>query len=598
MSLRVDRGEIARAVALLVEPRGVVELRAPGSHRGTLSGYFDDPGALVDAAASLNGGAPAVYVTLNPVNPALLARAQNRVEPYAKHTTNDGDVTARRWLLLDFDPIRPAGISATDAEHAVALGAARACRTWLCDELGFSQTQHVLADSGNGAHVLVRIDLPNTPESTSLVRRCLEAVALYPGTDTVQVDTSVGNAARISKLYGTVAAKGDSTPERPHRLARILDAPPLEVPAAPTALLERLAALRPVEPRREHARGEDFDVRDWLARHGIQVVREKPWNGGTVLELAECPIGGHDHHPNEAVVIILPGGMVLYTCRHQTCQGRQWSDLRTHFEPARRTQVRRIVDAPPWPTDADVPPTARGTTSAATAPVPPRISRPLSAILADPAALEPPAVVVPRLAWRGRTTLLAAREKAGKSTMATAAAATVTCRAAWLGDPTPGGVVLWVALEEHVADLAGRMGQWPADAARVYVLDSLAGLDDPMASLHREVRDVAPTLLVVDTLSALVDALGSRPDPGSSTAWTPIMAGLTRIARDTDAAVLLLHHARRSDGAYRDSSAIGAGVDVIAEMADGDDADVRLLRVRGGRGWVTTPSDSPAIGTS
>src|SRR4030095_6443670 len=155
VGMMVDRDEIARAVALLVEPRSVVEVRAPRSRRGTLSGYFDDTTALVNAVAALNGDAPAMYVTLNPVQPALLARARNRIAAYAIHTTSDGDVLARRWLLLDFDPIRPSGISSTDAEHTAAVDAAHACRTWLVDRLGFLPDSLVVADSGNGAHVLI-----------------------------------------------------------------------------------------------------------------------------------------------------------------------------------------------------------------------------------------------------------------------------------------------------------------------------------------------------------------------------------------------------------------------------------------------------------
>jgi P4 family phage/plasmid primase-like protien len=363
MSPRVDRGEIARAVALLVAPDTVVELRAPGSQRGTLSGYFDTPEALIDAAASLNDGAPGVYITLNPVHRALLARATNRIKPYAKHTTSDADVTCRRWMLLDFDPIRPAGISSTDAEHEAALAAARAYRTSLVEDLGCAPDSLVLADSGNGAHVLVRVDLSNSPESTALVRRCLEAVALFGGTETVRVDTDVYNAARISKMYGTLAAKGDAMPERPHRLACVLDAPTTVIPA-PTALLERLAALRPAEPPRRAGAGGDFDVREWLGRHGIAIVREKPWmNGATVIELTACPLGDHEHHRNEAVVILLASGMVLYTCRHQTCQGRQWADLRKHFEGPRTSRHARAsgrgADEPQSPRDDDAPSEAR-----------------------------------------------------------------------------------------------------------------------------------------------------------------------------------------------------------------------------------------------
>lgn len=211
------------------------------------------------------------------------------------------------------------------------------------------------------------------------------------------------------------------------------------------------------------------------------------------------------------------------------------------------------------------------------------LARSLAEILADPAALEPPAVVIPRLAWRGRITLLAGREKRGKSTVTTAGAAAASRAEKWLGDPTPRDTrVLWVALEEHVADLAARMVDWRADSNAIHVLDGLVACDDLIAAIHDEARALGATLVVIDTLAALVEATGARPDPGSSTAWAPTMAGLARLARETDAAVLILHHARKSDGAYRDSSAIGAAVDVIIEMAD-DPADpaVRVLRARG-----------------
>jgi hypothetical protein len=213
-------------------------------------------------------------------------------------------------------------------------------------------------------------------------------------------------------------------------------------------------------------------------------------------------------------------------------------------------------------------------------PAPPLV-RSLAAILADPRALEPPVAVVPRLAWRGRVTLLAAREKAGKSTMAGAAGAAVSRGASWLGEPTTAGPVLLIALEEHVSDAAARLSEWGAGPERTWIVDSLATAGDPLAAIRAAVVEIAPALLVVDTLAALVEHVAARPDPGSSTAWTPIMAALTRTARETDAAVLLLHHARKSDGAYRDSTAIGAGVDAIMTMSeDGQDADVRRLAVR------------------
>jgi hypothetical protein len=41
----------------------------------------------------------------------------------------------------------------------------------------------------------------------------------------VGVDGTTINAGQIWKLYGTMARKGDSTADRPHRMARILSVP-------------------------------------------------------------------------------------------------------------------------------------------------------------------------------------------------------------------------------------------------------------------------------------------------------------------------------------------------------------------------------------
>lgn len=91
---------------------------------------------------------------------------------------------------------------------------------WLEKDLGFPGL--VLADSGNGAHLLGRIDLPNDLESTSIIKKCLEALSVRFTDDSIAVDLTTFNAARIWKLYGTFACKGDSTPERPHRGAKFL----------------------------------------------------------------------------------------------------------------------------------------------------------------------------------------------------------------------------------------------------------------------------------------------------------------------------------------------------------------------------------------
>lgn len=203
-------------------------------------------------------------------------------------------------------------------------------------------------------------------------------------------------------------------------------------------------------------------------------------------------------------------------------------------------------------------------------------ARSLADILADPEAVKPPKVVVPKFAWAGRVTLLAAREKAGKSTTATAAAAAVSRGETFLDGTCKSGPVLWVGLEEHVSDIARRLKGFGADPETVWILTRV---EDPAEDIAREAERVGAVFVVVDTLAEQAGLYTDRPDPGNATAWTQVMHANTRLARDSGAAVLLIHHARKSDGKYRDSTAIGAGVDVLQEMHESGPG-VRKIKVR------------------
>jgi hypothetical protein len=219
-----DRDEILRACQALFAPGQVVELRALDAvtrewrRPHTVSGYFDDWEKLAAAATGIR--ARGIYVTLNPVNPALLTRAYIRVRDMkaSDPATGDSDIVARRWLPIDCDPVRPTGISATDAEHDLALARAQEIRAYLRDQ---GWPEPFLADSGNGAHLLYRVELP--ADDGGLVEQVLAALAFRFTDDLVTVDQKNFNPARIWKLYGTVAAEGDSTPGRPHRLSRLVE---------------------------------------------------------------------------------------------------------------------------------------------------------------------------------------------------------------------------------------------------------------------------------------------------------------------------------------------------------------------------------------
>lgn len=200
---------------------GMVEMRAVDVARHSTDTLHAETGLyasdeiglsrLARDARDVSPRAMGVYCTLNPVMTTV-----------GSGSASDAHVARRRWLLVDVDPGRPAGTSSTDAEKAAARGVADAILDWL---RGRGWPGPILADSGNGYHLLYRVDLPNDDASRDLIRRLLEALAGRFNTPGIEVDTTVFNASRICKLYGTLARKGESTDERPHRASRILDVP-------------------------------------------------------------------------------------------------------------------------------------------------------------------------------------------------------------------------------------------------------------------------------------------------------------------------------------------------------------------------------------
>ena len=240
-------------------------MRQRAGKHGTISGDFSDHKRLAQELAELSGEVPAVYYTLNPVNPALLARAINHTENYAKSTTSDApdNIASRRWLLIDCDPVRPSDISSTDEEKQAAKQLVSSIRAHL-KALGWPEP--VIADSGNGYHLLYKIDLPNDDPTRGLVESVLKALAARFDNEAVKIDQKVFNASRITKAYGTMACKGDSIPERPHRLSRMFEAPE-RVEIVSRHLLEALAAEAPKTEKKKPTGGSGLKG---LAADGLQ----------------------------------------------------------------------------------------------------------------------------------------------------------------------------------------------------------------------------------------------------------------------------------------------------------------------------------------
>ncbi len=212
----ISAARIAGWLRVLFEPGDVVELRAVDVRRRTQerphieSGYFDYDhfDLMAQTALEIERYAVGVYYTLNPLLPDIICRRCNRVDwAETGKLTNDQHVRRRRWLLIDADPKRIAGIPSTDAEKAEAWKVAQRVREHLTDE---EWPKPIVADSANGYHLLYPGDLP--ADDVGLVERFLNRLADQFDTDAVKIDRTVYNPSRITKLYGTVGRKGDDVP--------------------------------------------------------------------------------------------------------------------------------------------------------------------------------------------------------------------------------------------------------------------------------------------------------------------------------------------------------------------------------------------------
>lgn len=327
-----------RALALLFKTGQVVELRAILETGYMASGYFDDMAKLASASEKMEAGrAQGIYVTLNEVDPNLIARSANRMKTRLgkkDQTTADENIKRRIWFPIDIDASRPSGISASDSEHEAALLKAERVLDYLSAE---GWPDPIFADSGNGAHLLYATDFPNDTECRDLVKKGLESLALQFDDKSSTIDTGNFNAARIWKLYGTISRKGDDTKSRPHRRSQLISVPDL-VERISREQLDRLAgalkcttAARAAEPAKPV--GQPIDLGKWLRDHSLGIADEKPYEGGILFNLEECPFSGA--HRDGAFAIQFPSGGIHAGCHHSSCGSgkQQWPELREKYEP-------------------------------------------------------------------------------------------------------------------------------------------------------------------------------------------------------------------------------------------------------------------------
>lgn len=328
-----DEAMIRQTISYLKPDNELFEVRiiGKGNKKRIISGYFTDTDTLIKQFDTIDPRGTNIYITINKVNEDCYAREQHDCFRQTDASTHDHEIDAYEWLFIDLDPKRVAEVSSSNKELEAAETLADKVYEYMSG-LGFKDP--IRAMSGNGHHLLYKIDLLNTDENKALIERCLTNLASIFNTDGVKIDIVNHNPSRVCKLYGTMAQKGSSTNTRPHRMSHITYIP-AKIECNGIELLTALANELPEAPkpsRNTTTTKGDFDIEDWMSEHGLQPTRAESGTDCIIYPLAHCPFDP-SHTDGDSKIFKYSNGAIAFKCHHNSCKGKMWQDVRELLEP-------------------------------------------------------------------------------------------------------------------------------------------------------------------------------------------------------------------------------------------------------------------------
>lgn len=317
---------------LCKDNKELVEIRAidPNSNK-VYSGYFKDVNKIIEELRHYEHCN--IYWTLNDIEESCFSRMQHEkmiLKP--KESTSDRDIKGYRFILVDIDCERSAGVASSNEELEYAKKKANEVYAYLRNE---SFSEPIVQCSGSGIHLLYRVQLKNTPERQKLVKDFLDALGMLFSDEKVKIDGVVGNLSRISRMPYFVNRKGSNTAERPHRMAYIVRAPEV-MKATDPAYIERVASLLPqpeMPSKANHYQPADkFDLEAFIEKYNIKIAKRVKTPQCEKLILEEC-VFNPNHKAPDAAFFVFPNNAIAYRCLHASDSHYTFRDVRLHFDP-------------------------------------------------------------------------------------------------------------------------------------------------------------------------------------------------------------------------------------------------------------------------
>ncbi|PIR24838.1 MAG: hypothetical protein COX62_05815 [Deltaproteobacteria bacterium CG_4_10_14_0_2_um_filter_43_8] len=170
----------------------------------------------------------------------------------------------------------------------------------------------------------------------------------------------------------------------------------------------------------------------------------------------------------------------------------------------------------------------------------------------------------------GGVSLLVAKPKTGKSTIARQIALAVAKGDNVFGRKSKSGLVVYLALEERRTDVKNHFRDMGVDGNENIKVHAAPTPEDAINQLKKMVEEESPSFIIIDTMSRLIRMKDVSDYSQATSGLDPILA----IARGFNSHVMLLHHSKKGDDKSIDSilgsTGIAGSVDTIILMNRSD----------------------------
>jgi hypothetical protein len=204
--------------------------------------------------------------------------------------------------------------------------------------------------------------------------------------------------------------------------------------------------------------------------------------------------------------------------------------------------------------------------------------------LGDPTVVERKDEIIAGVFGASEVVVLHADTKVGKTQFATDLSFKIATGDEWFGRKVKHGKVLYLAIEKGrvtkkrfraLQRLHGNIRPPVAISTTPFGLSDRTQVDGVIAAAQQMADELPVVLIVVDTLNRATAGI----DENSAGLMGQVFNSLTRIAEETGAAILVLHHNVKGGSGLRGSTVIAASADVVISLDRLKDDDLREATV-------------------